>query len=67
MRLGWLGRLVSGAQQGHPLNEFMAEHERVDEADPALFDGLPPHALRCYRALGPAGHSEIAAGALLAR
>lgn len=46
---------------------ILAEHERVDEADPALFDGLPPHAPRCCRAPGPAGHSEIAAGALLAR
>ncbi|MDP3669737.1 MAG: hypothetical protein WA191_09750 [Telluria sp.] len=47
MRLEWLGRLFSGAPQGHPLNEF--------------------HALHCCRAPGPAGHSEIAAGALLAR
>lgn len=46
---------------------ILAEQARVDEADPALFDGLPPHALHCYRALDPAGNSEIAAGALLAR
>jgi len=46
---------------------ILAEHERLDEADRALFDGLPPHALHCYRALDRAGQSEIAAGALPAR
>lgn len=46
---------------------ILAEHARVDEADPALFDGLPPHALRCCRALDPDRHSGSAAGALLAR
>ncbi len=45
-----LGRLLTLTDYLSKLR-ILAENQRVDEADPALFKGLPAGALDCYRAL----------------